>query len=376
MHIVVNTRLLLYQKLDGIGWFSYQTLKRMVLLHPEVKFTFLFDRPYHEDFVFAENVNPIVLFPPARHPLLYIAYFEISVKQKLKQLKPDLFLSLDGFLVTHCNTPQLPVMHDINFLHHPKDLKPAYRWYYNYFFPKFAITAKRIATVSEYSKRDIHLNYGISLDKIDVVYNGTNEGYRILKEEDISVTRQKYSEGKPYFIFVGSQSPRKNLLKLIKAFNLFKEASSSDFHLVLAGSSFWGNNALKEVWEQSEYKNQIHFTGRLAQEDLEKVVGAAFALSFIPYYEGFGIPMVEAMAAGVPVIAANTSCLPEIAGDAALYVDPFNTQDIANGMMRLVQEKGLSALLIEKGLVQAKTYSWDKSAHLLWQSIEKCLAKF
>jgi glycosyltransferase involved in cell wall biosynthesis len=376
VHIVVNTRLLLYQKLDGIGWFSYQTLKRMVLLHPEVKFTFLFDRPYHEDFVFAENVNPIVLFPPARHPLLYIAYFEISVKQKLKQLKPDLFLSLDGFLVTHCNTPQLPVMHDINFLHHPKDLKPAYRWYYNYFFPKFAITAKRIATVSEYSKRDIHLNYGISLDKIDVVYNGTNEGYRILKEEDISVTRQKYSEGKPYFIFVGSQSPRKNLLKLIKAFNLFKEASSSDFHLVLAGSSFWGNNALKEVWEQSEYKNQIHFTGRLAQEDLEKVVGAAFALSFIPYYEGFGIPMVEAMAAGVPVIAANTSCLPEIAGDAALYVDPFNTQDIANGMMRLVQEKGLSALLIEKGLVQAKTYSWDKSAHLLWQSIEKCLAKF
>ena len=376
MHIVVNTRLLLYQKLDGIGWFSYQTLKRMVLLHPEVKFTFLFDRPYHEDFIFAENVTPLVLVPPARHPLLYIAYFEIAVKQKLKQLKPDLFLSLDGFLVTHCNTPQLPVIHDINFLHHPKDLKPAYRWYYNYFFPKFAKTAKRIATVSEYSKRDIHLNYGISLDKIDVVYNGINEGYRILKEEDISVTRQKYSEGKPYFIFVGSQSPRKNLLRLINAFNLFKEASSSDFHLVLAGSSFWGDNALKEVWEKSKYKSQIHFTGRLAQEDLEKVVGAAFALSFIPYYEGFGIPMVEAMAAGVPVIAANTSCLPEIAGNAALYVDPFNTQDIANGMLRLVQEKGLSALLIEKGLVQAKTYSWDKSAHLLWQSIEKCLAKF
>jgi glycosyltransferase involved in cell wall biosynthesis len=376
VHIVVNTRLLLYQKLDGIGWFSYQTLKRMVLLHPEVKFTFLFDRPYHEDFIFAENVTPLVLVPPARHPLLYIAYFEIAVKQKLKQLKPDLFLSLDGFLVTHCNTPQLPVIHDINFLHHPKDLKPAYRWYYNYFFPKFAKTAKRIATVSEYSKRDIHLNYGISLDKIDVVYNGINEGYRILKEEDISVTRQKYSEGKPYFIFVGSQSPRKNLLRLINAFNLFKEASSSDFHLVLAGSSFWGDNALKEVLEKSKYKSQIHFTGRLAQEDLEKVVGAAFALSFIPYYEGFGIPMVEAMAAGVPVIAANTSCLPEIAGNAALYVDPFNTQDIANGMLRLVQEKGLSALLIEKGLVQAKTYSWDKSAHLLWQSIEKCLAKF
>jgi glycosyltransferase involved in cell wall biosynthesis len=209
-----------------------------------------------------------------------------------------------------------------------------------------------------------------------VVYNGINEGYCILQEEDISLTRKKYSEGKPYFIFVGSQSPRKNLLRLIKAFNLFKEASSSDFHLVLAGSSFWGDNALKEVWEQSEYKDQIHFTGRLTQEDLEKVVGAAFALSFIPYYEGFGIPMVEAMAAGVPVIAANTSCLPEIAGNAALYVDPFNTQDIANGMLRLVQENGLSASLIEKGLVQAKTYSWDKSAHLLWQSIEKCLTKF
>lgn len=375
MHIVVNTRLLLHNKLDGIGWFSYQTLKRMVLSHPEVRFTFLFDRPYHPEFIFAKNVSPLVLFPPARHPLLYIAYFEVAVKRKLNQLKPDLFLSLDGFLVSDCKIPQLPVIHDINFLHHPKDLKPAYRWYYNYYFPKFAKTAKRIATVSEYSKRDIHLNYDINLDKIDVVYNGINEGYQVLNEEEIKAIRKIYSGEKPYFIFVGSQSPRKNLKRLLEAFNLFKKTSGSNFHLVLAGSSFWGDKALKQVWENSAFKNEIHFTGRLAQEELEKVVGAAFALSFVPYYEGFGIPMIEAMAAGVPVIAANTSCLPEIAGDAALYVNPFKTEDIADGMLRLVQENGLSASLIEKGLVQAKTFSWDKSAYLLWQSLEKCLTK-
>ncbi len=374
MHIVVNTRLLIKDKLDGIGWFTFQTMKRLVQTNSTCKFTFLFDRPYAPEFIFGSNVTAIVLSPPARHPFLYILYFEFAVKRFLKKAKPDLFVSTDGFLVLDNSIKQLPVLHDINFLHHPMDLKYAYRKYYNFFFPKFAKVATRIATVSNYSKSDIVKNYQINTSKIDVVYNGINDGYCVLGLNQIASTQEKYTHGNPYFVFVGSQSPRKNLARLIKAYSQFRENQATSFHLVLAGSSFWGDASLKAVWEQSKYKADIHFTGRLNQDELTKVVGASFALCFIPYYEGFGIPMIEAMAAGVPVIAANTSCLPEIAGEAALFVNPFDEVAIAAAMQKLATDPKLQAALIEKGLVQAEKYSWDKTAELLWESMQKAIA--
>ncbi len=374
MHIVVNTRLLIKDKLDGIGWFTFQTMKRLVQTNPTCKFTFLFDRPYAPEFIFGSNVSAVVLSPPARHPLLYILYFEFAVKRFLKKAKPDLFVSTDGFLVLDNSIKQLSVMHDINFLHHPMDLKYAFRKYYNFFFPKFAKVATRIASVSNYSKSDIVKNYQINTSKIDVVYNGINDGYCVLGLNQIASTQEKYTHGNPYFVFVGSQSPRKNLARLIKAYTQFRENQATSFHLVLAGSSFWGDASLKAVWEQSKYKADIHFTGRLNQDELTKVVGASFALCFIPYYEGFGIPMIEAMATGVPVIAANTSCLPEIAGEAALFVNPFDEVAIAAAMQKLATDPKLQAALIEKGLVQAEKYSWDKTAELLWESMQKAIA--
>lgn len=172
MKIVVNTRSLLANKLDGIGWFTYQTLIRITMAHPEHEFIFLFDRPYSTEFVFDENVRPVVLFPPARHPFLYIWYYQWSVRKLLNKVKPDIFLSTDGMLVLGSKTKQVAVIHDINFLHYPKDLKLLYSLYYNYFVPKFAKQANAIATVSEFSKSDICKNYSIEPSKITVVCNG------------------------------------------------------------------------------------------------------------------------------------------------------------------------------------------------------------
>jgi hypothetical protein len=174
LQIVVNTRLLLKDKLDGIGWFTYQTLKRITKNNPEVHFVFLFDRPYDEEFIFSDNVTPLILSPQARHPFLYHAWFQFSVKSLLNKMKPDLFLSTDGFICLGTKCKQLSVIHDINFFHHKKDLKWLTGKYYNHYFPKFAAAATRIATVSEYSKNDIVKNYKTDPSKIDVVYNGIN----------------------------------------------------------------------------------------------------------------------------------------------------------------------------------------------------------
>jgi len=186
-------------------------------------------------------------------------------------MNPDLFLSPDGFLSPGAKCKQLPVIHDINFLHNPKDLKLLTSKYYNHFFPQYAKIGKRVATVSEYSKADISKNYHIDFSKIDVVYNGINEGFSPLSEPTQQIIRDKYSQGKPYFLFVGSQSPRKNLNRLIAAFDLFKTQSQSDFKLVLVGAVYSSEGDVKRVIDKSNFKSDIVFTGRQPQEELEKL---------------------------------------------------------------------------------------------------------
>lgn len=354
-----------------MGWFSYQTLKRITQRHPEVHFVFLFDRHFDDEFIFSENITPVVLSPQARHPFLYYLWFQVSVKSLLNRMKPDLFLSPDGFLSLGAKCAQLPVIHDINFLHHPKDSKWLTSKYYNHFFPKFAREASRIATVSEYSKKDISENYRIDPSKIDVVYNGINSFFTRIDEAKKQEIKQKFSYGKDYFLFVGSLHPRKNISNLIKAFSLFKKETRSDMKLLLAGPGFWGLSEIHESVKNSGFPEDVIFTGRLADEDLSKVMGAATALTFVPYYEGFGIPVIEAFEAGVPVITSDVTSLPEVAGEAALLVNPTNTDEIKNAMRRMVEEPVLRTSLIEKGDSQKQKYSWDKSAELLWNSIMK-----
>lgn len=373
MKIVVNTRSLIPNKLDGIAWFTFQTLKRITQAHPEIEFTFLFDRPYSEEFIFGSNVKPVVLFPPARHPFLYLLYYQIAVKNILQKIKPDLFLAPDGLLVIGARCKQLAVIHDINFEHYPNDLKFFYSKYYSIFVPVFARIATRIASVSEFSKKDISTQYRIEPNKIDVVYNGINEGYKPLSEIEKTDVRAKYNKGLPYFLFVGSQSPRKNLARLIKAFDLFKKESAAPHQLVLVGSSFWGKGEIDSSIQNSPYKADIIITGRLEQEELEKITASAFALTFVSYFEGFGIPLVEAMQCEVPIISSNVSCMPEIAGDAALYVDPFDSKDIAAKMLELFLNPSLAADLVRKGIERKQKFSWDLSAEKLWQSIEKTI---
>jgi glycosyltransferase involved in cell wall biosynthesis len=373
VQIVVNTRILLKNRLEGMGWFTYQTLKQITNKNPDVHFVFLFDRNFDEDFIFSENITPIILSPQARHPFLYYAWFQHSVKNTLNKLKPDLFLSPDGFLSLGATCKQLPVIHDINFLHHPSDSKWLTSKYYNYYFPKFARAASRIATVSEYSKADIINNYGIDKNNIDVVYNGINSFFKPQDESTKLSTKQKYCNGKNYFINVGSLHPRKNIGNLIKAFSLFKKETNSDFKLILAGPNYWGLNQIHHIIEETNLKNEIIFTGRLEDDTLNLVLGSAVALTYIPYYEGFGIPLIEAMQCGVPIITSNVTSLPEIAGNAALLVNPFDVEEIKKAMIQIVNKPELSKELVNKGNLQKQNFSWEKSSDLLWQSILKTI---
>ena len=181
MKILVNTRLLRKNEMDGIGWFTYNTLKEITVNHPEIEFHFLFDSGIEDEFLFSRNIIPHNLFPPAKHALLNTIWFEWSAKNLLNKLKPDLFFSPDGILCLGWDGKQYGVIHDINYEHRPKDLKLSNRIYYKYFIPRSAKKACRLSTVSEYSKNDIVNTYKINADKIDVIHLGINEFFSSYK---------------------------------------------------------------------------------------------------------------------------------------------------------------------------------------------------
>jgi len=354
--------------MEGMGWFSLEILKRMVRNHPECEFIFFFDRQYAEEFVFAENVTPVVLHPQARHPFLYIAWFEWSISRALKKLKPDVFLSPDGFLSLSTKTPSIPVIHDINFLHHPENTPFLTRNYYNYFFPRFAKKAARIATVSEYSKADVSKSYGILPENIDVIPNGLREGFFVLSEQECDEVRLKWTKGSPYFIYVGALINRKNLVGLFKAFDLFCQANP-EHKLVIVGDAMWGGSYVKDAFHQMKNQERVIFTGHLIQIELNQLLSAATALTFVPFFEGFGVPIIEAFAAGTAVITSNTTSLPEVAGEAAILVDPKSPKAISDAMLQLTVNDALRMDLIHKGLMRVKEYNWEHSAELMWNCI-------
>ncbi len=372
MKIVVNTRLLLSGKLEGIGWFTYHTFKRIVQKHPEATFYFVFDRPFSDEFVFSDRVKPVVLFPQARHPVLYYLYFEIALARFLKKTKPDLFVSPDGFLSGRYHGLQLPVFHDLNFMHNPEYLPFLTARYYNYFFPGFAKKAKRIVTVSEYSKQDISQTFNYPEDQIDVVYNGVHEIFRPVDAHVAEQTRERFAEGAPYFVYIGALHKRKNIDNMLRAFDVFKDSDTGNHKLLIIGAPMFGSADLRKVYKAMRHQKDVLFVGRQYDEDLRNIVAAAKALLLVSRFEGFGIPIIEAMQCDVPVITSNCTSMPEVAGDAALLADPSSVDQIAAAISKMAGDGVLRQKLIENGRLQRNKFSWDQTATRMWSSIEKC----
>lgn len=371
MNIAVNTRLLLKNKLDGIGWFTYESLKRITKNHPEHKFYFIFDRQYSNEFIFSDNIEPIIASPQARHPILWYLYFEFGVNNALKKSKADIFLSPDGWLSLKSNVPSVDVIHDLNFNHFPEFIPWHVRQYYYSFFPKYAKKAKRIATVSEFTKNDISKKYGINKENIDVVYNGANTNYLPINEITKKQIQKKYTNGNPYFLFIGTIHPRKNLKNLLLAFDKFKKSNNSNLKLFVVGSKKWWPSDLEKAYNSMLYKDEVIFFGRASENQLKEIIPAAFALTYPSFFEGFGIPILEAFNCKVPVITSNSSSMPEIGGDAAIYVNPSSIDSIHVSLNSIFNDSNLRNALIIKGFERKNLFSWDKTANNLWTCIEK-----
>jgi glycosyltransferase involved in cell wall biosynthesis len=305
--------------------------------------------------------------------LLYYLWFEKSIPRTLKKIAPDLFFSPDGYLSLSSPVKSMNVFHDLNFEHYPEDLPRAERWFYKHYFPLYAKKACRIATVSEFSKRDIINQYKIDPGKIDVVYNGANENYRAVDPAIQEEIRSKYTFGKPYFVFIGALHPRKNLANLFSAYDFFRRHCHCETKLLLVGHKKWWTPRIRQAYEQMHFKEEVIFCGRLTPDELRDVLGSALALTYVSYFEGFGIPILEAFYCETPVITSNVTSMPEVSGDAAVLVDPFSVRSISDGLEKVASDPSFRQELIRRGRERRDVFSWQRSADLLWASMEKAL---
>jgi len=373
MIIAINTRLLLTGRMEGIGRFTFEILKRITTKHKEHTFIFFFDRPYDSKFVFAENVIPIVLFPPSRHPILWFWYFEYSISKALKKYHADLFISTDGWMSLKTKVKSLQVLHDLHFLNSPESLPYLTRKYYRYFFPRFIQKANRIVTVSNFSRNEILANYPVDENTVDVVFNSTRTEYHPLNADEILHIRNEYSSDSPYFLFIGPIHPRKNADRIIEAFIEYKKKSGGPEKLLITGAHMWRNfGALKKSSIPNDSQDII-FTGYVSEETLFRITAGASCLLYVSLYEGFGIPILEAMSCDVPVITSNCSAMSEVAGDAALLVNPESVNSIADAIQRIQTNPNLRKELVQKGRINLQRFSWDKSAEKFWKIIEQML---
>ena len=266
---------------------------------------------------------------------------------------------------------QVCTMHDIIPVEHPEWFNARFAAWYQWLLPKLTNRVRHLFAVSEFTKQRLIERFGINPEKITVVWNGLDAEFHRRSEVEVAAVRQALGIKSPrYLLSLGSLEPRKNLRRLLSAWGKLQRELPEDIHLVVVGAK--GSSRVFRDASITEIPDGVHFTGYAPQESLPALYSGALALVYPSLYEGFGLPPLEAMACGTPVITSNTTSLPEVTGGAALLIDPQNEDDIAGAILRLVADASLRQQLSVKSVAHASKFSWDKSAVETRKILEGC----
>lgn len=350
MKIAVNARWLLPGKLEGTGVYTLNMLKRIIPAFPQHTFILIYDRSSVEPRDFnASNVHHVIAGPPARHPLLWRLWNNWSVPKVLKRNQVDLYWSPDG-LMADTKIPQWVTIHDLNFEHHPEWLKPNVANYYKKNVRKSAELASQLFTVSAWSAEDIANQYDKRLEDIIITPNApsANASDNIYNPE-------------AYFCAVGALTPRKNIITLVRAFESWLEQYSErrHFRLKIAGSTHLKNTELDREIQQMRFKENIEFLGHVTGKQLDALYSNATAFCMPSAMEGFGIPLIEAMQSGTPVISADNSALTEIVSGAGMLVDTYDVNAWTDALEHMANG---GSTWVPLGIQRAEQYNWERSA--------------
>jgi glycosyltransferase involved in cell wall biosynthesis len=371
MKIAINARFSGQSIMEGYGRFTNGLVSAMVSAQPGDDFVMMYDRQPEISVIRGSNVDERIKGPAARHPLLWKLWYDVSMSAMASKSRADVIFSPDGFCSLHSSIPQVLAIHDLAYLHFPAGISSLYRWYYRHYTPLFIRKAKHIVTVSEFSMQDIIHHYPQAKGKISVVHNAADKGFHPLDWKVKEQVKEKYAGGSEYFLYAGSIHPRKNLLNLLKGFSWFKKRQRSNMKLILAGRLAWGADEFIRQMQTYKYRDEVILAGYVTDKEMQQLSGAAYAMVYPSHWEGFGLPVLEAMQSGVPVITSSNSSMPEICGDAAMYCEPGDSEAWGKAMGHLFKDENFRRELVEKGLARASEFSWEKSAERLHQILKR-----
>jgi glycosyltransferase involved in cell wall biosynthesis len=300
---------------------------------------------------------------------------QLILPSSIKKLHIDVLHSPHYTIpLLHLSCASVVVFHDMTFY-----ILPRYHIFWKKLFfrsimPLSARKSDRIIAVSESTKLDIQERLGVPGTKVDVIMHAVSTSYRPdIPQSCIEVVRQKYNLPQEYVLFVGTIEPRKNVPRLIEAYRLLVKEEPTAPSLAIVGMRGWHFRDFEEKFREDALVGRIITTGYVVEEDLPAMYAGASLFVYPSLYEGFGIPLLEALACGVPSVTSNVSSMPEVAGDAAILIDPYDTQSLSRAMLRVWRDGILRRELRQRGIQRANTFSWEKTAH---QTIETYMKSF
>ena len=356
MRVGIDARLVYYSQ-AGIGQYILHLVDGLARLDSENEYVLLQSRKDETSILDRPNFRRVSLWTPSHHRLE-----RYSLNVELMRLGLDVLHSPDFIPPHRPSCKSVITVHDLAFLLYPHFLTKESARYYGHIDQAVRWT-DHIISVSESTKRDTIEHLGVPEDKITVVYEAANPIFRPLdraaaKEE----VRNRHGVDGPFVLFVSTIEPRKNVPTLLRALYQLQQCYKEDIRLVLAGGKGWLFEDAFAVVEDLKLDEWVHFLGRVSSDDLLYLYNAAEMLAHPAFYEGFGLPPLEAMACGLPVVVSNVASLPEVVGDAGLLIDPHNVDELTVSMWRLLNDGDLWQEMREKGLRQASRFSWDRAA--------------
>lgn len=358
MKIGIDGRAAKWYRGSGIGTYTYQLLNYIKKLDKENEYLIIWPDKSETEFVSAENIN-INLLPQQIDKF----WEEIMIKEIIIKNDIDIYhVPQNGIgipLSKKCS--YIITLHDIIPFRLPETVGPGYLKIFRENVPKIMKIVDAVITVSEFSKKDICEYFDYDPSKVFVTHLAPEDIYKPLPRYEVEkVLKQNFNIDFPYILYVGGFSPRKNLTRLIKAYSTIKE-KIDDIHLVIPGKFSRSFEEIKNLVVELGLCNWVHFVSYVEVELMPYLYNGAILFVYPSLYEGFGLPPLEAMACKIPTIASNITSLPEILKDAAVFVDPYSEEDIAEKILFVLENEKFRKELSEKGYNLAKSYSWEKT---------------
>lgn len=351
----------------GIGSYVRNLVSALLALDSTNQYTLLTSgRPTKErPFPTASNVRGRSILIPDRYLNILWYRWRLPLYANFFTGQVDIYHGPDFVLPPiGIKLRKVVTVHDLAFLEHPEYAVPELAAYLKKVVPEAVATADAVAAVSHATRQALIEHFNTPAERITIIPNGVNSYFRRITDPVLlGATRHKYGLKHPLVLGVGTQEPRKNHLGLIKAFHKTQSKKHSrPAMLAIAGGEGWLYEETRQLVAELKLEKKVRFLGRVSELDLVTLYSLADVFAFPSFFEGFGVPPLEAMACGAPVITSNTSSLPEVVGDAALLVDPHKTNEIAAAITRLIEDEKLREDLRQKGYRQALRYTWTESA--------------